>query len=298
MSNKSKSFMILLIIFIMVVSTGATYVWYFQQKDIDQMDVQQKKLRMNFSNITDLQTELNNKAKKAAVVDSVLFSGKFTIPQNLSQSSFYDFVDAYSGDQSIYTYTNTKYLSEDVDNGFHYYKYKVYGIGGFNNMYGLIYAIEHSKELKKIETGEISSNTVVDKKGVPHYLVKFEIIVRIYFSSSDQYASVSYKGNDLTPLNLFEAFYPLLRHEIRPNVNNLPDIQDATLISLVPQGAFISDSKGNTLLLKKGDAVYLGYLTDIDYQNETVTFALNKGGIIEYETLKLGRNNKKGGKKL
>ena len=40
---------------------------------------------------------------------------------------------------------------------------------------------------------------------------------------------------------LYDAFYPLVRNEIRPNVNNLPDIQDATLISLVPQGAFISD---------------------------------------------------------
>ena len=151
--------------------------------------------------------------------------------------------------------------------------------------------------MKKIEKGHVSGNTSVDSKGVPHYLVKFDLLVRVYFSSSDQYAAVNYKENNLNPSDLHEAFYPLIRNEIRPNVNNLPDIQDATLISLVPQGAFISDSKGNTLLLKKGDPVYLGYLTDIDYDNETVTFVLNKGGILEYETLKIGKNNKKEGRR-
>ncbi len=48
-------------------------------------------------------------------------------------------------------------------------------------------------------------------------------------------------------------------------------------------------------MLKKGDPVYLGYLTDIDYEQETVTFVLNKGGIIEYSTLKLGKNKKNEG---
>ena len=34
---------------------------------------------------------------------------------------------------------------------------------------------------------------------------------------------------------------------------------------------------------------------DIDYENETVTFVLNKGGIIEYQTLKIGKKNQKEG---
>ncbi len=78
-------------------------------------------------------------------------------------------------------------------------------------------------------------------------------------------------------------------------LNNLPDIQGATLISIVPQGAFIIDNDGKTLFLKKGDPVYLGYLTDIDYDNETATFVLNKGGILEYTTLKIGKNKKNEG---
>ena len=47
------------------------------------------------------------------------------------------------------------------------------------------------------------------------------------------------------------------------------------------------------MLMQKGDEVYLGYLTDIDYDNQTVTFVLNKGGMIEYQTMKLGENYKR-----
>ena len=297
MSRKSKSLLVLIIIFVIVAATGGIYIWSFQHKDMDKLDTELQKLRATYASTEVLQKELAEITKRVAITDSVLFSGKFTIPQNIKQSKFYDFVDDYSRDYSLYTYTNTEFVSENVDNGFKYYTYKVYGVGAFNSVYKLIYAIEHSKELKKIEKGDVSGNTSVDSKGVPHYLVKFDLLVRVYFSSSDQYAAVNYKENNLNPSDLHEAFYPLIRNEIRPNVNNLPDIQDATLISLVPQGAFISDSKGNTLLLKKGDPVYLGYLTDIDYDNETVTFVLNKGGILEYETLKIGKNNKKEGRR-
>ena len=295
MNRKTKSLLVLIIIFVLVTATGGILVWSIQGKNLNLKENELKKLNANYASIEVLQTQLKEAEKKVAVVDSILFSGNFTIPKNITQSTFFDFIDRYSGDNASYTYTNTEYQKENLESGFKYYTYKISGVGSFNNVYDLIYAIEHSKALKKIESGQINENTTVDSKGIPHYLVKFDFIVRVYFSSSDQYAEVNYKENKLPSGNLFEAYYPLIRNEIRPNINNLPDIQDATLISIVPQGAFIIDNKGNTLMLKKGDPVYLGYLTDIDYEQETVTFVLNKGGIIEYSTLKLGKNKKNEG---
>ena len=295
MKKRNKSLIILIVAFVLITAAGSIYTLGIQQKDLDVKDQKLVKLRANYSSIETLQIQLKKAEEKVAVVDSLLFSGKFTIPQNLLQSNFFNFIDSYSGDYSLYTFTNTEFVSTGVENGFNFYIYKVSGTGAYENVYGLIYAIEHSKELKKIESANVTGTTSVDDKGIPHYLVKFELEVKVYYSSSDRYAEVNYNENDLKTGGLYDAFYPLVRNEIRPNVNNLPDIQDATLISLVPQGAFISDSKGNTLLLKKGDSVYLGYLMDIDYENETVTFVLNKGGIIEYQTLKIGKKNQKEG---
>ena len=295
MKKKNKTLILLIVIFVVITAAGSIYTLGIQQKELDIKDQKLTKLRANYSSLETLKIQLKKAEEKVVIVDSLLFSGKFTIPQNLSQSNFFNFVDSYSGDRSLYTFTNTEFVTTGVENGFQFYTYKVSGNGSFDNVYGLIYAIEHSKELKKIESAKVSGTTSVDDKGVPHYLVKFELAVKVYYSSSDRYAEVNYTENDLRTGDLYDAFYPLVRNQIRPNVNNLPDIQDATLISLVPQGAFISDSKGNTLLMKKGDPVYLGYLMDIDYDNETVTFVLNKGGIIEYQTLKIGKKNKKEG---
>jgi hypothetical protein len=296
MKKRNKSLILLIVVFVLITAAGSIYTLGIQQKELDKKDQKLVKLRANYSSLETLQIQLKKAEEKVAVVDSLLFTGKFTIPKDLSQSNFFNFVDSYSGDYSLYTFTNTQYISKGVENGFNFYTYKVTGNGAFDNVYNLIYAIEHSKELKKIESANVSGTTSVDHKGIPHYLVKFELEVKVYYASNDRYAAATYSENDLRTGNLYNAFYPLVRNEIRPNINNLPDIQDATLISLVPQGAFISDSKGNTLLLKKGDPVYLGYLTDINYENESVTFVLNKGGILEYQTLKIGKKNQEEGK--
>jgi hypothetical protein len=296
MTRKTKSILLLSVVFIIVMVSGGIYTWGVQGSELSEREEKLVILRESFSSVETLNLQLKDVERRVSSVDSLLFSGKFTIPQNLSQSRFFDFIDSYSGDNVIYTFTNTEFVSRGEENGFSYYTYKVSGNGAFENVYGLVYAIEHSKELKKVEKAVITSTSSVDQRGVPHYLSRFELEVKVYFTSSDLYAAAVQKENELYAARIYDAFFPLVRNEIRPNVDNLPDVQEATLISLVPQGAFIADTKGNTLLLKKGDQVYLGYLMDIDYDRETVTFVLNKGGIVEYKTLKMGQTDKKEGK--
>ena len=297
MKRNNKTLFTLIIIFLIITAAGGIYSLFVQKHQINQAAIKLDHLKTNFSDINKLNIQLVNTQQKATAVDSFLFSGRFTIPRNISQSKFYNFIDSWSGDHSLYTFTNTEYMNKGVENGFNYYFYKVSGSGNFDGVYGLIYAIEHSKELMKIQTAELINNTIVDSKGVPHYIVKFSLQVKEYYSQSDQYAEVFYSENNLRAGDLYDEFYPLVRNEIRPNTEHLPDIQGASLISLVPQGAFIMDASGNTTLMEKGDPVYLGNLMDIDYEHESVTFVLNKGGIVEFETLKLGQLNKKEGNK-
>jgi hypothetical protein len=297
MKRNNKTLFVLIIIFLVITAIGSIYSLLVQRHQINAAVVKLDYLKTNYSDISKLNVQLENAQEKATVVDSFLFSGRFTIPRNISQSKFYNFIDSWSGDHTLYTFTNTEYMNKGVENGFNYYTYKVSGSGSFDGVYGLIYAIEHSKDLMKIQSAELINNTIVDSKGVPHYIVKFTLQVKEYYSQSDQYAAVFYSENNLRAADLYDAFYPLVRNEIRPNTEHLPDIQGASLISLVPQGAFIMDASGNTTLMEKGDPVYLGNLMDIDYDHESVTFVLNKGGIVEFETLKLGQLNKKEGTK-
>ncbi len=293
MKRKNKTLLILGILLVVITASGGIYSWMIQGKTLREKDAQLGRLRADYANIEALDFQVKKLESRAASVDSLLFTGVFTLPQNLAQSDFYDFVDSYSGDRDLSTFTNIEYLGRAVENGFHYYTYRVSGNGTFDDVYGLIYAIENSKELKKIQSGDIRGLTNVESRGTARYLVKFTMEARVYFSESDQYAAMTHQENKLNVGSIYDAFRPLIRTQIKRNIGNLPDVQTATLLSLVPQGAFVTDSKGNTLLLKKGDLVYLGYLADIDYEDETVTFNLDKGGIIEYLTLEIGKKHKK-----
>ena len=71
------------------------------------------------------------------------------------------------------------------------------------------------------------------------------------------------------------------------NVDGKLDVQTAQLLALIPDGAFLTDASGNSFVLWEGDQVWLGYLTQIDYNSNQVHFVLNKGGIIEKVTLAL-----------
>jgi hypothetical protein len=167
------------------------------------------------------------------------------------------------------------------------------GTAYFNDVYKMIFAIEQSKELKKVTSASFSNFVQVDDEGIPQYFITYTINCAVYFSDNDQFASSVSKENRLTPNPLYDIFYPLIRNEIPPNIDDLLDVQSAELLALIPEGAFIADSKGTTYLLWEGDNVYLGYLTEIDYDESVVHFVLNKGGIIEKITLTLEKKDKK-----
>lgn len=293
MNQKVKNSIIIAIFFILLVGAASAYIITVQKEKLDEKEAKLEELKATYSSMETLLDQLANAEQKVAVIDSALSQRKFIIPQNLPQEKFYEFVDDNYTDLPVYKFVSIDFKGEIQEDKVKYYSYKVDGIGSFESVYRLLYAIEHSKELKKIETGEVSGNTTVDKSGNPKYLVKFQLEVKTYFADNDQFSSTDYVENKMNPRSLYDAFYPLIRTEIKANTSNLPDIQDAELLFLYPDGAFLKDTRGNTFMLKEGDQVYLGYVTTINYKNKSVSFILNKGGIVEYYTIEVNSNKSK-----
>jgi hypothetical protein len=90
----------------------------------------------------------------------------------------------------------------------------------------LIYAIEQSKELKKISALNLGNLIRTDQEGVPLFLVSFEMTAQVYFSADSRFAAVAMMEIELSTGPLYDAFYPLIRNEIPPNVDNLLDVQE------------------------------------------------------------------------
>jgi len=289
MNRKLKNTLALVAILLLIIIGGSIFSFVMQKGKIDEKTKELNSLNANTSNTEDLLAKLDNLKSRAAELDSILSLRKFNIPVGLLQSDFYDFVNKVSFNFAPDSYVNIEYADLVIQTYYNHFTYKLSGTAYFNDVYKLIYAIEQSKSLKKILTCNFTNFVSVDDEGVAHYYVNYTFKVAVYFSDNDQYASAVTKENRLVPNPIYDVFYPLIRNEIPPNIDGLLDVQAAQLLALIPEGAFIADSKGVTYLLWEGDQVYLGYLTEIDYDKNEVHFVLNKGGIIEKVTLELDK---------
>lgn len=291
MDRKTKNTILLAIILFIIILIGGIYTFVIQNGQISDREKKLKEINVNAYDTDDLIEQLLTLQKRAAELDSILSLRKYNVPVELRQSKFFDFVNRVSYNFSPHSFVNIEYRTLEKEEHFNKFIYSLNGTATFNDLYKLIYAIEQSKELKKVSNVALTNFVKVDEEGFAHYLVNYKFDVSVYFSDNDRFASSSIKENRLTANPLYDVFYPLIRNEIPPNVDNLLDVQNAQLLALIPEGAFLSNANGDTYLLWEGDEVYLGYLTEIDYQNSQVHFIMNKGGIIEKVTLSLVEKN-------
>lgn len=289
MDRKLKNTLLLSIILVLMVAALGVFIFVFQSGTIEELSAKKTELKeYTISNNMDtLRAAMKKTRRLAAALDSSLSMRKYNIPQNITETRFYDFVNKISFHFSKFSFVNVVYGNEHPSGEFLHHKYSLQGTATFNDLYKLIYAIEQSKELKKVTDLRLSDVVMADDEGIARYLVSFKFKVESYFSETDRFVSSLSKENRLTPNPIYDVFYPLIRNEIPPNLDGLLDVQTAQLLALIPDGAFLSDASGNTFLLWEGDKVYLGYLTKIDYDRNEVHFVLNKGGLIEKEVLTL-----------
>lgn len=293
MNKKLRSTLVLLALLLIILVAGGSYLYFSQGKKLDEKRAKLKELQVKALDPQELLAQYQELLAKSNRLDSILANREFNIPQNLSSIKFYNFVNNITNGFSDKTQVNVEFLDQKPEKEFFYHEYKLSGFGYFNEVYNLIYAIEQSKELKKIKNVTLGNLVQTNKDEMPVYLVNFTMTVQVYFSRDSRFAPAAFVENNLNSPAVYDAFYPLIRNEIPPNVDELLDVQGATLLALIPEGAFIADSKGNTYLIWEGEQVYLGYLTKIDYQNSRVSFILNKGGIIEKLDLELDRTETK-----
>lgn len=293
MNKKLRSTLGLLALLIIILVIGGIYLFAFQRSAINERQEKLAELNANVYDPEELNARYLALERRSAELDSILSARKFNIPQNIASIKFYNFINSIVANFSQYTQVNVEYLDQKKDKEFFVHQYKLSGSGYFNEVYSMIYAIEQSKELKKVSQLNLGNLIRTDKEGVPLFLVSFDMTAQVYYSADSRFAAVAMMENQLTTGPLYDSFYPLIRNEIPPNVDNLLDVQGAKLLALIPEGAFVADTKGNTYLVWEGEQVYLGYLTKIDYDSNTVSFILNKGGIIEKVTLELDKYTSK-----
>lgn len=297
MNKKLRSTLILLGLLLIILAVSIGYYSFVLGKELTQKEAKLKKLSEKIVDENELKLRLESLQRKSLEIDSILSNKKFFVYSELTPLSFFQFTNKLVNSFSSESQVNVEYVQQKPEGEFQTYIYKLSGFGLFDEVFGLIRAIEKSKSLKKIISFTIGSTVQVDKKGIPVYYTNFDLEVKTYFASNKNFSPSVQLKDSVENKYVHNFLYPVIREEIPPNIYDLLDVQNARLLALLPDGAFISDNKGNTFLLSEGEEVYLGYLTKIDYKNNMVSFVLNKGGIIEkvsliLETIESTKNKK------
>src|ERR1035437_6621615 len=281
MNRKLKNTLGVIGLMVFLLLAGGIFIFVFQRGKLNEKKKKLQELESVNYNTSQLNLQSQDLEKKASTLDSVLSARKFNIPQDLSSIKFYNFINIISVGFSPNTQIDVEFIDQKKDKQFYSFEYKITGNGPYNDIYKLIYSIEQSKELKKIRTLTLTNQISTNKEGIPNFVVNFSANVDVFFSMDNRFTTSTFVENNLFTELKRDAFYPLIRTQIPPNIDELLDVQGAKLLALIPEGAFLADTKGNTYLLWEGEQVYLGYLTKIDYEHNSASFVLNKGGIIE-----------------
>jgi hypothetical protein len=294
MNRKIRNTLGLIGLMLIILLVGGVYIFIFQRGKLNEKKLKLRALESVNYDTDQLNMLLQDLERKAASLDSVLAARKFNIPQNLSSIKYYNFINVISAGFSPNTQIDVEFIDQKKEKQFSFFDYKITGNGPYNDIYKLIFSIEQSKELKKIKTLTLTNQISTNKEGVPNFVVNFTASVDVFFSMDNRFTTNTFIENNLSTELKRDAFFPLIRTQIPPNIDDLLDVQGAKLLALIPEGAFLADTRGNTYLLWEGEQVYLGYLTKIDYEHNAVGFILNKGGIIERVELGIDKEvNKK-----
>lgn len=163
MNRKLKSTLGLVGLLIIILLAGGIYIFVFQSGEIKKKQQRLNELKENDYDTEQLNLQLLETQNRASVLDSILAARRFNIPYNLSSIKFFYFINEITTGFSSKTKIDVEFVSQKQDKEFLVYQYKIAGAGEFTDVFRLIFAIEQSKELKKVSTVTLTNSIVSDK---------------------------------------------------------------------------------------------------------------------------------------
>ena len=166
--------------------------------------------------------------------------------------------------------------------GTKYNDYLINGIVPFNSLYTFIYQIENQPKLYLVESLEIREQLAVES-GIP-----FTLTLRAFYDENG-IEPESIPIREIKTINImFNPFYPGIHIPVQiEEEEKYLNTEEAILVGLTPSIAFFKDKNGRTISLSIGEKVAYGYLSNIDWENQSVTFKINRIGVYVEKTIYL-----------
>ena len=287
MSYAVRNTIILLVTLSLFVGTAYSYIRFFQVPELNELEDSLEEMQKDYNAkraTSNAFPELNETYQQALQIIESADKSLFKKPD---PELVYDYLNAVSNHASnSKVYFNFVFVDSTTQDQYGTINADITGYGPYDQTVNFINKIENSQLLNKVKNLSITPPT---GSTAEYDEVNFSFTLESYYERIPIQENVSQTGM-LTlneDISTFNPFYPLIQQTIPPNEDNLVNIEQSRLIGLTGSRVFIVDQNGSVTSLHTGDEVYLGELSSIDLNNETATFNLNKGGIMELVTLEI-----------
>lgn len=281
MSYALRNALILLTVLGILLFSGWGYIHFVQGDEIatlnKQLTQEQQKLRKD-QNIAD---QYDSVVRQYAIIQTRLNLFDKVLFPSLDASDVFAYLDHISQGNAFLN-INFTFIDSVKHKKYGVIRSRLVGQGNYRNLYNLIYILEHSRAIDKINELVINPVNQLSKYNQVNYTFRLDSYYERTHSTNQ--ASLSLSTPHLRVRR--NPFYPLIR-SVEPNKDNLINVEKSKLIAVGFDFVFLVDQNGRIDRLTTGDKVYLGTLNSVNMKNRTATFVLNKGGIIDKVTLKV-----------
>lgn len=288
MTNDVLNTLVLATMLALVVGGGVYLTQKKQPAELERLEQEETALRLRQAEATELLVEEAASREDAEAALRRWNARYKVLPQHLTSPAVVEYLNALSA---------TGFKNFDVSLSgiarsarFSTLSYNIRGVGYFESLYGFIWNVENGRGLYRVRNLSLRAaahEAPNPATGIPRreQLVDFMMTVDAYFggaegmSAPDSIITVpDYVLPARTPAG--NAFWPLVLDALPPNTDNLVDVEQDSLVSVIGPVAVFRDELG-ARPVREGDRVYLGRITRVDPNEARIVAELNKGGIQE-----------------
>ncbi len=305
MTNIVQNIIVLSVCWVLVTGAGVYVTYIDQPGELERLEKVEKVTRLKEAEVTSLLAEETNTKQRAEEIVRRWRARYKVIPQKLDDEEIVAYFNQLSS--SGFKNFDITFEKQARHKDFSTMSYQVVGRGYFTSLYRAIWKLENNRNFYRVRDLKLNHIDLVtdNKKNGRQQLqvmVSFSMGVDAYFggakglSASAVVERLYEEGNlpesptsNLPPVPMsvlpdpkpaVNPFFPIIMDMIPPNTDNLVNLEEAKLVSLVG-GQAVFQWKGDFIQLGIGDRVYLGQIISIDPTKDQVIARLNKGGIID-----------------
>lgn len=283
MSYALRNTLILLSTLVIMITGGWLYLRQFPDKELKAYETviaQREKDLATFKSKTD-GFELVREQYIRSLYRKENYNKELFGSNNVAE--IYDFIRRLN-EGPAFTQLNFSTIDSVTTDAYGYVTIQLDGSSSYRNFYAFLSRIEQSRPIMKVIKLQVQPKTAIDELQD----VVFILTARVFYARGETTTSSLRTILTDIPSMRHNPLAPLI-HAIPSNTDNLSNLESSRLVAVTSGSAYIVDQSGRMVRIDVGGRVYLGFLERVSQSSGSATFRLNKGGIEETMTLRIGQ---------